>query len=73
MASNREPQVFIFLSDLLGKKIVGKTGKLIGHVYDITAEFVEPYPLVTGLTLSSTQKKKPLFLAWKNVIDLEKM
>jgi sporulation protein YlmC with PRC-barrel domain/CBS domain-containing protein len=72
MASNREPQVFIFLSDLLGKKIVDKTGKLIGHVYDITAEFVEPYPLVTGLTLSSTQKKKPLFLSWKNVIDLEK-
>jgi magnesium transporter len=71
MAVNREPQVFLFLSDMLGKKIIEETGKVIGHVYDITAEFVEPYPLITGLTLGSAQKKKPLFLSWKNVIDLD--
>ena len=71
MALNREPQVFLFLSDILGKKIVEATGKLIGHVYDLTAEFVEPYPIVTGLTLSSAQKKKPLFLPWKKVVDLD--
>ena len=44
MAANREPQVFLFLSDMLGKKIVDESGNVIGHVYDITAEFVEPYP-----------------------------
>ncbi|MGV8059496.1 MAG: magnesium transporter [Smithellaceae bacterium] len=70
MAINREPQVFLFLSDMLGKKIVEKTGKVIGQVYDITAEFVEPYPLVTGLTIGSAQKKKPLFLPWKKVTGL---
>jgi magnesium transporter len=71
MAVNREPQVFLFLSEMLGKKIVEETGKVVGHVYDITAEFVEPYPLVTGLTLGSAQKKKPLFLSWENVVDLD--
>ncbi len=71
MAVNREPQVFLFLSEMLGKKIIEETGKVIGRVYDITAEFVEPYPLVTGLTLSSAQKKKPLFLPWKNVVGLD--
>ncbi len=71
MAVNREPQVFLFLGEMLGKKIVEETGKVIGRVYDITAEFVEPYPLVTGLTLGSAQKKKPLFLPWKNVVGLD--
>lgn len=70
MAVNREPQVFLFLSEILGKKIIASTGKVIGHVYDITAEFVDPYPLVTGLTFSSPRKKKPFFLSWKNVVDL---
>ena len=46
MAINGEPQVFLFLSELLGKNIVEQTGKEIGRVFDLTAEFVEPYPLV---------------------------
>lgn len=71
MAINREPQIFLFLSDILGKKIVEVTDRIIGHVYDITAEFVDPYPLVTGLTIGSAQKEKPLFLPWKNVVGLD--
>ncbi len=71
MAVNREPQVFVFLSEILGKKIIEESGLVIGHVYDITAEFVDPYPLVTGMTLGSTQKKKPLFLPWKNVVGID--
>jgi len=71
MAVNREPQVFLFLSDILGKNIVDVTGQIIGHVYDLTAEIVEPYPLVTGLTLGSVRREKPLFLPWKKVVDLD--
>ncbi len=71
MAVNREPQVFLFLSELLGKKVVEQSGKVIGRVYDITAEFVEPYPFITGLTLGSSLKKSPIFLSWKNVVDLD--
>lgn len=71
MAVNREPQVFIFLSELLGKKVIEQSGKVIGRVYDITAEFVEPYPFITGLTLGSSLKKSPIFLPWKNVVDLD--
>jgi CBS domain-containing protein/sporulation protein YlmC with PRC-barrel domain len=71
MAVNREPQVFLFLSDILGKNIVDATGKTIGRVYDLTAEFVEPYPIVTGIIFSSAQKKNPIFLPWKDVVDLD--
>ena len=59
MAINREPQVFLFLSRILGKNIVGATGKALGRVYDFTAEFVEPYPIVTGLVFTSDKKKIP--------------
>jgi CBS domain-containing protein/sporulation protein YlmC with PRC-barrel domain len=71
MAVNREPQIFLFLSDILGKNIVDVTGKTIGRVYDLTAEFVEPYPIVTGIIFSSAQKKNPVFLPWNNVVELD--
>ena len=71
MAINHEPQVFLFLSRILGKKIVGAEGKVLGRVYDLTAEFVEPYPAVTGLVFSPTLKKRFLILPWKYVTDLD--
>jgi magnesium transporter len=70
MATNREPQVFLFLSKILGKNIVGTTGAKLGRVYDLAAEFVEPYPVVTGIIFSSAQKQNPVFLPWQNVVDL---
>ena len=63
MAINREPQVFLFLSKILGRNIIGATGEILGRVYDLTAEFIEPYPIVTGIILSSAQKKNPVFPA----------
>ena len=72
MAISREPQVFLFLSKILGRNIIGSTGEIIGRVYDLTAEFVEPYPIVTGIILSSAQKKNPVFLPWKDVLDMDR-
>jgi len=71
MAINREPQVFLFLSKILGRNIIGATGEALGRVYDLTAEFVEPYPIVTGIIFSSAQKKNPVFLPWENVTDID--
>jgi CBS domain-containing protein/sporulation protein YlmC with PRC-barrel domain len=71
MVINHEPQVFLFLSRILGKKIVGAEGKALGRVYDLIAEFVEPYPAVTGLVFSPTFKKRFLILPWKYVTDLD--
>ena len=71
MVINHEPQVFLFLSRILGKKIVGAEGKALGRVYDLIAEFVEPYPAVTGLVFSPTFKKRFLILPWKYVTNLD--
>ena len=72
MAISREPQVFLFLSKILGRNIIGSTGEILGRVYDLTAEFIEPYPIVTGIILSSAQKKNPFFLPWKDVLDMDR-
>ncbi|PKN20355.1 MAG: hypothetical protein CVU71_00755 [Deltaproteobacteria bacterium HGW-Deltaproteobacteria-6] len=71
MAINREPQVFLFLSKILGRSIVGATGETLGRVYDLTAEFVEPYPVVTGIIFRSARKKNPVVLPWKDVVDMD--
>jgi sporulation protein YlmC with PRC-barrel domain len=60
----------LFLSRILGKKIIGATGETLGRVYDLSAEFVDPFPIVTGIIFSSAQKKNPVFLPWKDVVDL---
>ncbi|MRR17494.1 MAG: magnesium transporter [Deltaproteobacteria bacterium] len=71
MAINREPQVFLFLSQILGRNIIGAAGEALGRVYDLTAEFVDPYPIVTGITLRSARKENPLVIPWKEVVDMD--
>ncbi len=70
MSINCEPQVFLFLNKILGRNIVGATGETLGCVYDLTAEFVEPYLIVTGIILCSAQKKNPVVIPWENVVDM---
>ena len=70
MDINQDPQIFLFLSRLLGKKIISAAGETLGSVYDLSAEFIDPYPVVTGIIFSSAQKKNPVFLPWKEVVDV---
>jgi CBS domain-containing protein/sporulation protein YlmC with PRC-barrel domain len=69
MDVNQNPQIFLFLSKILGKKIISAAGETLGRVYDLAAEFVDPFPIVTGIIFSSAQKKNPVFLPWKDVVD----
>lgn len=71
MAIDREPQVFIFLSQILGRNITGASGETLGSVYDLTAQFVEPYPIVTGIIMRSARKENPVVLSWKDVLDMD--
>ena len=70
MAINPEPQVFLFLSEILGKDIINETGKKIGRVRDLMVEIVEPYPIVTGIVLKAALKNQQIFLPWSEVNEL---
>jgi magnesium transporter len=63
---NSEPRVFLFLSHILRKKAVTADGQQLGRIVDVAAEFVEPYPVVTGFILKASGWQS-LFLPCKEV------
>jgi magnesium transporter len=65
-AVNSEPRVFLFLSHILGKKVVNAKGQQLGKVVDVAAEFVEPYPVITGFILKAGRGQH-LFLPCRDV------
>ncbi len=63
---NSEPRVFLFLSHILRKKVVNSNGQQLGKIVDVAAEFVEPYPVVTGFVLKAGRGQN-LFLPSKDI------
>jgi magnesium transporter len=73
MSTNSEPQVFLFLSQILGKKIVDREGRTVGKILDLVANLEpEPYPIVTHVLLKWKDRKKPLLLKWCKFSEDEK-
>ncbi len=58
MAINAEPQVFLFLSEILGQPIIGPEGRSMGKIMDLVVTLAEPYPIVTDALLSPTEGQK---------------
>ena len=58
MAINAEPQVFLFLSEILGQPIIGPEGRSMGKIMDLVATLAEPYPIVTDALLSPAEGQK---------------
>ena len=69
MPVTSEPQGFLFLSDILKKKVINARGQHLGQIVDAVAEFVEPYPIVSGLILKVSAHKNAL-LPWKSVLSI---
>ena len=65
MVANSEPQVFLFLSQILGKKIVDREGRPIGKVLDLLANLeTEPYPIVTHILVKWNGGEESHLLTW---------
>jgi magnesium transporter len=69
MPLTSEPQGFLFLSDILKKKVINSRGQHLGLIADAVAELVEPYPIVTGLILKQGTRNSAL-LPWENVLSI---
>jgi CBS domain-containing protein len=69
MAVNQESQVFLFLSQILGKKIVDTAGRPLGVLADLVVNPAESYPLVTDILVSSRRKVPPVLIPWERVAD----
>ncbi|HOF05468.1 MAG TPA: CBS domain-containing protein [Syntrophales bacterium] len=63
MAAQTEPQVFLFLSEILGKSITGPEGRPLGKIVDLVATLAEPYPIVTeAMILPESGVRQPRML-----------
>jgi len=72
MVANSEPQVFLFLSQILGKKIVDREGRPIGKVLDLLANLeTEPYPIVTHILVKRNDGERSYLLTWHKLGESE--
>jgi len=69
MKMTTNPQVFLFLSELLGKKVIDLEKREWGKVVDLVVSLSEPYPPV--IALLCRHKKEILRLSWKKIIKIE--
>ncbi len=70
MSTNAQPQGSLFLSQILGKKIVDPEGHLWGKVWDLAANISEMYPVVTAIFFLPPGERTPSRFSWQKVIEL---
>lgn len=69
MTVNQEPQVFLYFSELLGRKISDSEGRPVGKILDLTGNIGEMYPPVTEILLRSSDGRIVL-LPWQHLAEV---
>lgn len=62
-----EPQVFLYVSELLGKKIVDSEGRSVGTVLDLAGNIGGTYPPVTDILVRRKGDGSTVLLPWQAV------
>jgi magnesium transporter len=70
MAVIPNSQVFLFLSQILGKGIVDPAGQVRGKVLDVVVAVADLYPPVTAILYRPKDAKTPARLPWNKVTDI---
>ena len=70
MAVNSSPQVFLFLSQILRKKIIDPMGRPQGRVSDLVVSIADLYPPVTGVLFLPPGKKLPSRFPWQRITEV---
>lgn len=71
MAVSASPQVFIFFSQILGKRILDLEGHPWGKIVDLLASLGELYPTVTGVLYLPRGQKTLHRLPWARIRQVE--
>ncbi|MDO9585471.1 MAG: CBS domain-containing protein [Syntrophales bacterium] len=69
MEGRHESQVFLFLSQILGKKIYDPEGRKLGKISDIAVRRVEPYPVVTHVLVNAGGKRAVSLIPWQTIAE----
>lgn len=71
MDVNQEPQIFLNLSELLGRKVFDSAGHPVGKILDLTANIGEMYPPVTEILLRLAADGTIVFFPWRRLAEVE--
>ena len=71
MDVNKESQVFIFLSELLGRKVIDSEGRPLGKILDLTGNIGEIYPPVTEILLRCAADGKIVLFPWRRLVEVD--
>ncbi|MCX5917818.1 MAG: CBS domain-containing protein [Deltaproteobacteria bacterium] len=70
MAVSPNSQVFLFLSQILGKRIVDSAGRVQGKVLDLVVAVADLYPPVTAILYLPEGAKSPARFPWNKVTHI---
>jgi CBS domain-containing protein/sporulation protein YlmC with PRC-barrel domain len=71
MAANPEAQVFLFLSELLGKTVMDPRGVPVGRILDLAGKVDEAYPPVTGVLLRLAGEGRDVLVPWPCLAEMD--
>jgi len=64
-------RMFIFLSELLDRRVVDEAGNALGKLNDLIVQIGEVFPKVTQLCVVSLRPKTTKVIGWEEVLSLE--
>jgi magnesium transporter len=60
-------KMFVFLSQLLNRRVINAEGKMIGKVVDLRVKLGEPFPPVVSVRIKQKRRAKFVFFPWQSV------
>lgn len=59
--------MFLFLSEILGRRVIGSQGKLVGKMVDMKARLGELFPKINFLCLKAKGERNTFLINWEDV------
>jgi len=60
-------KMFLFLSEILGQKVIDSKGEVVGKVVDMKAKLGVLFPMVNFLCLKAKGERNPFLINWEDV------
>lgn len=64
-------KMFLFLSEILGRRVTDPKGEVVGKVVDMKAKLGEMFPKINSLYLRTKGKRNPFLINWEDVISID--
>lgn len=70
MEERSQSQVFLFLSQILGKGVYNPQGRKLGKISDLAVQLVEPYPVVTHALANAGRERSVSLIPWRTIAEV---